>query len=131
VPNPKAAKAVIELFASMAGIELDTSDLQKHSETVEKALLELMERMQQNQGGALETSDEDENEEETEALPETEPAKAKEKALDFDTRDRIEKLFERARRDRTRAVTLKQELDKLGVFKQYEDRFLDLFRRAE
>jgi hypothetical protein len=27
-------------------------------------------------------------------------------------------------------VTLKEELDRLGVFDRYEDRFLDLFRRA-
>jgi uncharacterized protein len=27
-----------------------------------------------------------------------------------------------------KAFELKQELDRLGVFKEYEDRFLDLFR---
>lgn len=40
-------------------------------------------------------------------------------------------MFESARRDQHKAFHLKEELDRLGVFRQYEDRFLDLFRRAE
>ena len=46
-------------------------------------------------------------------------------------RKRIEELFEEATRDRSKAFELKQELDRLGVFKEYEDRFLDLFKKAE
>ena len=34
-------------------------------------------------------------------------------------------------RDRAKAIELKQELDRLGVFKDYEDRFLDLFKKAK
>jgi len=47
-----------------------------------------------------------------------------------DARAQIERLFEDARRDPAKAMPLKNELDRLGVFKKYEDRFLDLFRRA-
>jgi hypothetical protein len=43
---------------------------------------------------------------------------------------RIEELFARAAKDRSKAFELKQELDRLGLFKQYEDRFLDLFKKA-
>jgi hypothetical protein len=42
---------------------------------------------------------------------------------------RLEDLFEQAARDRSRAFELKQELDRLGVFKDYEDLFLDLFKK--
>lgn len=42
----------------------------------------------------------------------------------------IESLFVAAERDRSHAVALKTELDRLGVFAAYEDRFLDLFRKA-
>ena len=45
-------------------------------------------------------------------------------------RSQIERLFEEAKKDPGRAMNLKHELDRLGVFKRYEDRFLDLFRRA-
>lgn len=133
VPNPKAAKAVLTIFGALAGVDIDMSDLEQHSETVERAMLELMQRMKQGQH-ADPDADDDEGDDEYEAegehaAPEVEVAA--EKTLDFDTRNRIEKLFERARRDRSKAVQLKHELDKLSVFKQYEDRFLDLFRRAE
>jgi hypothetical protein len=35
-----------------------------------------------------------------------------------------------AAKDRSKAFELKQELDRLGVFKEYEDRFLDLFKKS-
>jgi hypothetical protein len=38
-------------------------------------------------------------------------------------------LFDAARQDRAKAFELKQELDRLGRFAEYEDRFLDLFKR--
>jgi proteasome assembly chaperone (PAC2) family protein len=132
VPNPKAAKAVLTMFCSLAGVDVEMSELEAHSEAVERAMLELMERMKQGQSAEAgeEGEDEDEDHDEEATVTEAEAA-SKEKLLDFDTRNRIEKMFERARRDRGKAVQLKQELDKLGVFRQYEDRFLDLFRRAE
>ena len=37
-------------------------------------------------------------------------------------------MFAKAREDRAKAFELKEELDRLGVFDQYEDRFLDLFK---
>jgi len=40
----------------------------------------------------------------------------------------IETLFEAAQKDRSRAHELKQELDRLDLFREYEDRFLDLFK---
>ena len=43
---------------------------------------------------------------------------------------RIEHLFEQSRQSRKRAYELKAELDRLGVFKEYEDRFLDLFKKS-
>ncbi len=39
-------------------------------------------------------------------------------------------LCDEAKKNTTKALALKKELDRLGVFKKYEDRFLDLFRRA-
>jgi hypothetical protein len=46
-----------------------------------------------------------------------------------DGRRRIEELFAQAKEDRATAYELKRELDKLGVFREYEDRFLDLFKK--
>jgi hypothetical protein len=44
---------------------------------------------------------------------------------------RIEQLFEEAQRDRSKALLLKQELDRWGLFSMFEDRFLDLFGRDQ
>ena len=46
-------------------------------------------------------------------------------------RQSIERLFDQSATDRSKAFELKQELDRLGVFKEYEDRFLDLFKTSE
>jgi hypothetical protein len=43
---------------------------------------------------------------------------------------RIEELFQEAAKDRSKAFELKQELDRLGILKEYEDLFLDLFKKA-
>ena len=44
-------------------------------------------------------------------------------------RELIENLFDHARKNRTKAYELKRELDRLGLYREYEDRFLDLFKR--
>jgi hypothetical protein len=44
-------------------------------------------------------------------------------------RARIEELFAGVRRGEVNPPDLKAELDRWGVFREYEDRFLDLFRR--
>jgi len=129
VPNPKAAKVVLESFASLAGLELDLSELAEQAEAVDHALIELLEKSKaaqaEGEGPALPEAPSEEAEA---AEPGTPPAP---KPLDLATRNRIERLFEEARRDRLKAMKLKEELDRLRVFDQYEDRFLDLFRRAD
>jgi hypothetical protein len=137
VPNPKASKAVLEVFCTMAGIELDFEELEKQAETVEQGLLELLEKMQEaarQQGEAAEATfgpPEATGEAETEEEKPAANNRRGEPKLDYATRAKIEKLFDAARQDRSRSVQLKQELDRLGVFRQYEDRFLDLFKKGE
>ena len=53
------------------------------------------------------------------------------RALQADAEAEIEGLFERAEQDRSQALKLKEALDRHGVFGLYEDRFLDLFKKAE
>jgi proteasome assembly chaperone (PAC2) family protein len=138
VPNPRAARAVLEVFCSVAGIDLDFTTLDREAKAVEQNLKQLLERMSQAAGEAAEPGEEwkeaaEEAEERTEQEEEggATPQQPPEQAIDPRTRRRIERLFDRAREDRSKAFELKQELDRLGVFGQYEDRFLDLFRKAE
>jgi hypothetical protein len=69
----------------------------------------------QEEGGASELEyEEDDRESKSEKVP-------------HDVRDRIEYMFEAASEDISKAGALKAELDRWGLFQEYEDRFLDLF----
>ncbi len=46
-------------------------------------------------------------------------------------KEKIEKLFVSAKDDLSKANELKIELDRWNVYKEYEDRFLDLFKKRE
>jgi hypothetical protein len=130
--NPRAARAVLGAFTKLTGIQVDATELSQHDEALERMMMELLEKLKrqvEQSGGENmpplpeepENFDDDEDEE-------PEAVKTKKPVLDAATRERIEKLFEEARRDKARGVLLKGELDKLGVFREYENRFLDLYK---
>lgn len=143
VPYLKASLAVLEAFQRLSGVAFDLRELRAQAERVEKGLVELLGRVtrlpaamlpdllsrlakehQEAQEAQAETSGEG-------ALPaagegdEDEP----ERGLAPEAVAQIEELFLRAAGDRKRALELKDVLDRQGVFGEYEDRFLDLFRR--
>ena len=60
---------------------------------------------------------------------EFEPSSEEGEALSDEDRDRIAQLFQQAGHDRSKAYELKRELDRLDLYKEYEDRFLDLFKK--
>ena len=131
VPNPRTSQVVLDVFGQLAKIDLDLSPMEQQAETVERQLLELMDKLGQETHGV--DSDEDfmipefANQDENE----TPIQDQKKNELDSKSRRRIEGLFAKASQDRAKALELKQELDRLGVFSRYEDRFLDLFKRAD
>jgi predicted ATP-grasp superfamily ATP-dependent carboligase len=104
VPNPKGAAAVLRHFARLARIQLDLGPLERQGVEVERQLLALQRHVEEwpQQEGALTPLEE----------------------------QHIESLFRDAALDRAKALELKAELDRLGQFGRYEDRFLDLFKRA-
>jgi proteasome assembly chaperone (PAC2) family protein len=122
LPYPKASLAVLEAFVKIAGIKLDFTELADQARSMEQKLGDLLEQMkaaidQQNAG-------------EEESVQTTEPAQ-EEEGMSADDRARIDRLFEQAKKDRTSAYELKRELDRLGVFQEFEDRFLDLFKKRD
>ncbi|MHC4126749.1 MAG: PAC2 family protein [Planctomycetota bacterium] len=129
VPNPKSSLAVLEAFTKIAGIRINLSRLERVAEQSQEHLTGLWEQLKAQASHLLERNVEVfEGMEEDEPLEPSEPETLP--ALDAAARRRIEKLFGAAQRDRARAGELKEELDRLGVFREYEDRFLDLFGRA-
>jgi hypothetical protein len=120
LPFPKASLAVIEFFSTMAGIEIDLRELQGHARDVEGKLAGFLQKIERAMHEA--------EAKEVPELPEIEPAAGKQMKLEAADRQHLEHLFTEAARDRSRAYFLKQELDRLHVFPDYEDRFLDLFK---
>lgn len=115
IPFPKASVAVLECFGQMSGIHSDLSELKEHADTVESTLEDFLTRMED----AVDPEQMDKPlEGETDGRSKT-PRSEK---------NHIDRLFEEARKDRARAYELKQELDRLGLFNEFEDRFLDLFK---
>jgi proteasome assembly chaperone (PAC2) family protein len=125
LPFPKASHAILDSFATLAGIDLDLEELAEQGRQVDEQLGELLAQVE-----AAGEDDEPEEEgfqaaEEEEDEPAPPPIIVKRR-----TPERIEALFTEAMADRAKAFELKQELDRLHLFKQYEDRFLDLFKKA-
>lgn len=133
LPFPKGSMAVLEVFSTLTGITLDLAELAEQAETVEEQLGELLERVQEQVKDQLRDRDDpDEGEPEDsdgEEPDEEEPEKPAASGTDQATVERVEELFAQAAADRSKAFELKRELDRLGLFAKYEDRFLDLFRK--
>jgi proteasome assembly chaperone (PAC2) family protein len=123
LPFPKASLAVLEAFTTIAGIHIDLTELSEQAKEVEQKLGELLEKVQE----ALEQQQEPDGPAEEDG-PEFEPAAADE-GSSAENREFIEKLFRQAHQNRAKAYELKRELDRLGMFREYEDRFLDLFKK--
>ncbi|HEX7378357.1 MAG TPA: PAC2 family protein [Pirellulales bacterium] len=120
VPFPKASLAVLRVFAALAGIEIDLTELEEQAAVIERQLGQLLSQIEEQMGREYGAEEEPFTPEVTE-----EPRLAEKDAR------HIERLFEQAAHDRAKAYELKRELDRLEVFADYEDRFLDLFRKAE
>jgi proteasome assembly chaperone (PAC2) family protein len=118
LPFPKASLAILEVFTTITGIDLDFGELAEQARSMEQQLGELLAQVEQSIGQQYAAEPEGDG-----------PESAEEEGLSAANRQRIEGLFARAEKDRAKAFELKQELDRLGVFKDYEDRFLDLFKR--
>lgn len=119
LPYPKASLGVLRAFTKLADIELDLGELTQQAESADQQLGALLSKME----AALSQQEGEDETYQSEAYEED--------RLSDEDEDRIEKLFEIAGKDRSRAYELKQELDRLGVFANYEDRFLDLFKKDD
>jgi uncharacterized protein len=117
LPYLKASLAVLEVFADVTGIELDLAQLREQAKALDERVRRFMAdaRRLRKLGDPLmlpgpTDADDDEDRE----------ARA-------EITGRIENLFREAAEDRQVAYKLKAELDAHGLFRDYEDRFLDLF----
>jgi proteasome assembly chaperone (PAC2) family protein len=127
LPFPKASLAVLKIFAGIAELELDLTEMAEHAEIVEQQLGGLLAKVEEALKQKKESESEDEPSFEEGSLQEPK----EEERIRPEDEERIEKLFDQAQLDRSKAYELKSELDRLGVFDLYEDRFLDLFKKTD
>jgi proteasome assembly chaperone (PAC2) family protein len=120
LPFPKASLAVLEVFQRISGIDIDFTELAEQARDMEQKLGELLAQVEQ--AYEQQTSAEDET---------VKQEAADEGGLSRADLERLDQLFSQARKDRSLAYELKRELDRLGVYREYEDRFLDLFKKSE
>jgi proteasome assembly chaperone (PAC2) family protein len=123
LPFPKASLAVLKAFTQFAKIEIDFAELEEQAKAMEEQLGQIVTQIEK----AIAEQAEEEEEEQPEFPIEPEEEEPK---LSTEDEQQIERLFDQARAKRSKAYELKGLLDRLNVFKDYEDRFLDLFKKA-
>ncbi len=112
---PKASLVLVKVMRDLAGIEVDTSDLEEAVEAMEQQFDMIEERIRE----FIPSLNRDE---------EVDIAEVEDEKVPHVIMNRIEKLFEEAARDRKKATELKKELDRWKLYELYENRFLDLFK---
>jgi predicted ATP-grasp superfamily ATP-dependent carboligase len=113
--NPKASRAIVEVLAQILGAAVDFHELDEYIREVE-------ERMSVIENKVKEAFSSEEKEERRREEPEP-----KKKVPEYIIQ-KIEKLFQDTKKDRSKAVILKKELDRWDLYQMYEDRFLNLFK---
>jgi proteasome assembly chaperone (PAC2) family protein len=123
IPYPTASSAVLSVFAAMAGLPLDLEPLDAYGREMQSELAEVYRRALSAMTGPPPDAPDEPG-----LTPRLEPAPLSPEGLEAEDAARVESLFEAARDDRGKAFDLKRELDRLGVFRAFEDRFLALFK---
>ncbi|MEW5758808.1 MAG: PAC2 family protein [Candidatus Omnitrophota bacterium] len=121
--NPRAAIAILEILMSMLSINISLKDLEMQAQEIQGQIEQLIDFLKGGGSAPPPIGDE-----EIEHLKYT---LGQYTNLPQSVKLRIEQLFEEAKKDLKNATILKQELDKWGIYKEYEDRFLDLFKKQK
>jgi len=124
IENPKSSKAVLEILCKMLGIEVDTSELDYQAKRIEGEIEKFVDYFKLHGGHEPKkpiSNEEIEKIKESLGVHTRIPDSAKEK---------IQRLFQEAKKDISKARELKAELDRWDIYKEYEDKFLDLFKKG-
>ncbi|MGB4521353.1 MAG: PAC2 family protein [Candidatus Omnitrophota bacterium] len=121
IDNPKAVHAVLDVVAKILNIKIDFSVLIEQAHVMEEEINKLLDYLKLNTASAGPIGEED--------IEKIKKSLSLITKLPLSIKEKIEQLFGAAKTDISRANELKVELDKWNVYKEYEDRFLDLFKK--
>ncbi|MCM8791998.1 MAG: PAC2 family protein [Candidatus Omnitrophica bacterium] len=124
IENPKASAAILEVLSGILNLSLDLKPLIQQADFVEQQIEQLIEYFKGGNTQSVGPIGEEEIEKIKKSLSQY-------TKLPDSVKQNIERLFEQAKNDISQANILKKELDKWNVYKEYEDRFLDLFKRSK
>ncbi|HOW35448.1 MAG TPA: PAC2 family protein [Candidatus Omnitrophota bacterium] len=124
IENPRTSLALLNILKKSLGITLDTGDLSLEGKVIEEEIEHLIEHIQ----GAA-PHDEPKRPITSDEVERMKSALAANSRIPDSVKKQIEELFSQARRDISLAVGLKNKLDEWNVYKDYEDRFLELFKK--
>ena len=120
--NPKASYAVLDALARILKIQMDFNNLIDEAHSMEGEINKLLDYLKLGAPpGPI-------GEEDIERIKKSLTQLTK---LPLSIKENIERLFTQAKVDISKGKELKAELDKWNVYKEYEDRFLDLFKKKK
>ncbi len=125
LPNPRGSRALVESLSAMLGLDVDVDGFEPSVTQMDGVMAQIEERMRT----AFEEADV-EGQPVVESEEEDAPPVDEEKVPNY-VMKRIEHLFTLVAQDKEKAAQLKDELDRWGLYKLYEDRFLDLFSSSD
>ncbi|MDD5166260.1 MAG: PAC2 family protein, partial [Candidatus Omnitrophica bacterium] len=123
IENPKASQAVLEALSRIFGLEIDFSGLVDQGHIMEGEINKLLDYLKLGPQAATPIGEEE--------IEKIKKSLSQLTRLPVSVKEKIEKLFEAARADIAKANELKSELDRWSAYKEYEDRFLDLFKKSK
>jgi proteasome assembly chaperone (PAC2) family protein len=123
IENPLASIAVLSVTAKILNIKLDLTELQKYADQINQEIEHLIEYLKNPPEEQAERPiDQSEIDIFKKGLADL-------SSLPDSAKKKIEELFRSAKKDLSGAIELKRELDKWNIYEQYEDSFLDLFKK--
>ena len=122
IENPKATKGILEVINKYLKLNLNLSSIVSRTKFIEEEIDKLITYLK----GDIPSGHPPLNEEDINKIKNDLAAYTK---LPQSASKKIEELFKKAEKDITSANKIKDELDHWNVYKEYEDRFLDLFKK--
>lgn len=123
IENPSASYAVLSTLSQILNLKIELSLLLEQARLLEEEIDKLLGHLKLEPFAPGPISEEE--------IEKLKRSLSKLSTLPASIKEKIESLFKEASQDISKAKQLKELLDRWNVYKDYEDRFLDLFKKKD